>query len=205
MSNENETDNNANAKPQASDKTDAEVSPAKEVGPKADREPAAKRQAAEAPPPPEHGVYGKLLESQGFHPVPLGRDAVGIETIEVKAEELLEASRVLRDHPDARFDLLLSVSGVDWKTRLEVVYHMTSTKTFDKLAVKVTAVDDKVPSITSVWRGADWHERETYDLFGITFEGHPALRRILMPADWVGYPMRKDYQVADPRLVWNER
>jgi NADH-quinone oxidoreductase subunit C len=71
--------------------------------------------------------------------------------------------------------------------------------------MKVNAVDEHVSSLTPVYPAADWHEREAFDLFGIVFDGHPNLKRILMPSDWIGYPMRKDYKVTDPRLVWNER
>lgn len=157
------------------------------------------------PPPPEPGRYGQLLIANGFHPAPLGNDAKGVEMFSISANELREAAQFLRDSSASHFDLLVSVSGVDWKDRLEAVYHLYSTQTFDKVVVKATAVDEKLPSVVSVWQTADWHERETYDLFGIVFEGHPNLTRILMPVDWIGYPMRKDYKVEDPRLVWNER
>lgn len=157
------------------------------------------------PPPPEPGKYAQLLMVNGFHPTPLGNDAKGQEMVDVKADELLSVCRFLKENEGSRFDLLVSVSGVDWKDRLEAVYHLYSTKTFERLVLKATAVDEKLPSVVSVWITADWHERETYDLFGIVFEGHPNLKRILMPSDWVGFPLRKDYKVEDPRLVWNER
>ncbi len=157
------------------------------------------------PPPPEPGRYAQLLMANGFKPVPLGNDAGGIEMIELNPSELREACQFLRDSDASRFDLLVSIAGVDWKTSLQAVYHLYSTATYQKLAIKATAVDDKLPSVESVWITADWHERETYDLFGIIFEGHHKLERILMPADWIGHPMRKDYKVEDPRLVWNER
>jgi NADH-quinone oxidoreductase subunit C len=115
----------------------------------------------------------------------------------------LRAGEVLRDQAD--FDLLLSCSGVDWKDRLESVYHLYSTKTHKYVALKVTAENEHSPSLTPVWPAADWHERETYDLVGIHYDGHPNLTRILMPIDWLGHPLRKDYKVDDPRLVWNER
>ncbi|HWV45928.1 MAG TPA: NADH-quinone oxidoreductase subunit C, partial [Nitrospira sp.] len=80
-----------------------------------------------------------------------------------------------------------------------------STKSHKYLALKVTAVNEHSPSLMPVWPAADWHERETYDLLGIHYDGHPNLTRILMPTDWLGHPLRKDYKVNDPRLVWNER
>lgn len=193
--------------PKAAAKSESGESPAvkeKPVAAKAAAE-APKKEQAPPPPPPEPGRYGQLLMANGFSPTALGKDATGIEIIELKSVELRDACRFLRDSSASQFDLLVSVSGVDWKDRLEAVYHLYSTKTFDKVALKATAVDEKLPSVVSVWQTADWHERETYDLFGIVFEGHPNLTRILMPSDWIGYPMRKDYKVDDPRLVWNER
>lgn len=157
------------------------------------------------PPPPEPGRYGQLLIANGFHPIALGNANNGMEMVEIPPAELRQASEFLRDSDASKFDLLVSVAGVDWKDRLEAVYHLYSTHTFDSLTMKATAVEDKLPSVQPVWLTADWHERETYDLFGIVFEGHPNLQRILMPSDWIGYPMRKDYTVDDPRLVWNER
>lgn len=165
----------------------------------------AKAEAKPEPKPIEPGVFCKFLQSKGFHPTPLAPDAGGMETIELKPDELRDAALCLRDGDEARFDLLLSVSGMDYKTHRMAVYHLYSTKTYQKLALKVSTSDDKIPSVVPVWQGADWHEREAFDLFGITFDGHPDLRRILMPSDWIGFPMRKDYKVDDPRLVWNER
>jgi NADH-quinone oxidoreductase subunit C len=164
-----------------------------------------KKEAPPPPPPPEPGRYGQLLMANGFSPNALGNDAGGMEMIEIQPKELREVAQFLRDSSASQFDLLVSVSGVDWMDRLEVVYHLYSTNTFDKLCLKATAADEKLPSVEPVWHTADWHERETYDLFGIVFEGHPNLKRILMPDDWIGYPLRKDYKVEDPRLVWNER
>lgn len=185
----------AGEKPAVAAKADGEAS--------AQKEPVKKE--VEPPPPPEPGRYGQLLIANGYSPKALGKDAGGMEMIELQAKELQDACRFLRDSDASRFDLLVSVSGVDWKDRLEVVYHLYSTHTFERLCLKATAIDGKLPSLMPVWHGADWHERETYDLFGIIFEGHPNLTRILMPSDWIGHPLRKDYVVEDPRLVWNER
>jgi NADH-quinone oxidoreductase subunit C len=164
--------------------------------------PAAKP-AAEPPPPPPPGEYGQALEAAKIPVKHLGKDAWDTEMIDIAPADLLKASEYLRDK--AQFDLLLSCSGVDWKDRLESVYHLYSTKTFKYLAIKVTAENEHSPSLTPVWPAADWHERESYDLLGIQYDGHPNLSRILMPSDWLGYPLRKDYKVDDPRLVWNER
>jgi NADH-quinone oxidoreductase subunit C len=152
---------------------------------------------------PDPGEVGQKLCQLGVDPIHLGLASNGVEMLEVPSGQWLEAAFVLKQK--LGFDLLLSVSGVDWKDRMEGVYHLYNTETFKALVVKVTALEDTLPSVFSVWRGADWHERETYDLFGIHFVGHPNLSRILMPVDWIGHPMRKDYKLDDPRLVWNER
>lgn len=149
------------------------------------------------------GQVGKQLEVANIPVQHLGQDAMGTEMIALACVDLLNGARVIRDQ--AGFDLLLSCSGVDWKERLESVYHFYSTKHHTYLALKVTAENEHSPSLVPVWNAADWHERETFDLFGIHYDGHPNLARILMPSDWLGHPLRKDYKVNDPRLVWNER
>lgn len=136
--------------------------------------------------------------------------------IEVQSSELVEVCRWLRDEPSLRYDMLNCVSGVDylhtdpkkaakstWQPHLEVVYHLFSTVTKQCCVLKVITSrwkDDcvgqlpEVPSVTCVWPGANWHEREVFDLMGVQFTGHPDLRRILCPEDWIGHPLRKDYQ-----------
>ena len=104
---------------------------------------------------------------------------------------------------DLGFEYLNCLSGVDWieERELEVVYHISSLRHKYKAVVKVRVPRQNpvVRSVTSIWKTANWHEREAYDLFGIHFEGHPDLRRILTSEDWVGHPLRKDYE--DERLV----
>lgn len=113
----------------------------------------------------------------------------------------------LRDHVDTYFDFLSCISAVDDGVpagTFTVVYHLASIPYNYQLTLKVIVPNDRrldnlpsVPSVSSVWRTADWHEREAFDLMGIYFEGHPDLRRILLPEDWVGYPLRKDYEDAE--------
>lgn len=165
--------------------------------------PAAPAAEAAPPPPPPPGPVGKKLEGAKIPFTAMGEDAGGIETIGLLAGDLLRAGEYIRDN--CGFDLLLSCSGVDWKDRLESVYHLYNTHSHQFLTLKVDAVNEHSPSLMPVWPAADWHERETYDLLGIQYDGHPNLSRILMPSDWLGYPLRKDYKVDDPRLVWNER
>lgn len=153
---------------------------------------------------PELGQYGQVLKSKGLSPIAHEPDAKGIETIELTRDELIRAAEILRD--DCQFDFLLVVAGVDMKDYRQTVTHLYSLETHETLALKVKADDNEaLPSLTSIWPAADWHEREAYDLMGIHFEGHPDLRRILMPVDWIGHPLRKDYVENDPRLVWNKR
>ena len=134
----------------------------------------------------------------------------------VTPSDLLEVCRFLRDDPRLRFDILNCVSGVDYlepdpkkapkagfEPHTEVVYHLQSFAHRHRFVLKVLLPrwkDDRpgqlpeVPSVTSVWRTADWHEREVYDLSGVWFTGHPELTRILLADDWVGHPLRKDYE-----------
>jgi NADH-quinone oxidoreductase subunit C len=122
-------------------------------------------------------------------------------TLHVAREHVRRLARVLRDDPALRFELLSSVSGVDYlgqEHRLHAVYHFTS-MTFRRrlrLETAVSVEDPHVPSVTPVYPTADWQERETYDMYGIIFDGHPALTRILMPDDWDGFPQRKDYPLG---------
>jgi NADH-quinone oxidoreductase subunit C len=124
-------------------------------------------------------------------------------TLHVRRESLLKLAKTLRDDPGLRFELLSGVSGVDYPDdptgrRLHAVYHLTSMthRNRVRLEVAVSVDDPAVPSVMPVWPTADWHERETYDFFGIVFEGHPGLTRIMMPDDWVGHPQRKDYPLG---------
>ena len=122
-------------------------------------------------------------------------------TLHVKPASVLEIARVLRDDPNLRFELLSSVSGVDYPAqaeRLHAVYHYTSMTYRRRLRVEaaVTVEDPHLPSVCAVYPTADFHEREAWDMFGIVFDGHPGLTRILMPDDWDGHPQRKDYPLG---------
>jgi NADH-quinone oxidoreductase subunit C len=122
-------------------------------------------------------------------------------TLYVDRDHVRSLAQVLRDDPALRFELLSSVSGVDYLgtlDRLHAVYHLTSMTYRRRLRMEaaVSIDDPHVPSVTPVYPTADWQERETYDMFGIRFDGHPALTRILMPDDWDGFPQRKDYPLG---------
>ncbi len=138
-------------------------------------------------------------------------------TLHIRPDAVLTVCTALRNDPALRFELCSSVSGVDYldtaepvdrgagdaatadtTTRLHVVYHLTSMtyRRRIRLEAAVTVQHPHVTSVTSVYPTADWHERETYDMFGVVFDGHPALTRILMPDDWDGHPQRKDYPLG---------
>jgi NADH-quinone oxidoreductase subunit C len=135
----------------------------------------------------------------------------------VVREHLLAFVQALRDDDALRFELCSSLSGVDYldsggpaanadRPRLHVVYHLTSMtyRRRIRLEVAVTAEDPHVPSVTGIYPTADWHERETYDMFGIVFDGHPALTRIMMPDDWDGHPQRKDYPLGGVPVEYHD-
>lgn len=111
-----------------------------------------------------------------------------------------EIALFLRDDASTQFDYMMCLSGVDYNDgRLGVVYHLFSMVHKHKIVLKAFCTKDNphVQSVTSVWGTANWHEREVYDLFGVTFDEHPDLRRILLPYDWEGHPLRKDYKVPE--------
>ena len=113
----------------------------------------------------------------------------------VQRDALGEVMRALKNTETYAFDFLESISGVDTGVHLVLVYHVFSYKHRHQLVVKVeVSYDDAVvPSLSSLWAAANWLEREQYDLFGVMFSGHPNLRRLLLPDDWQGHPLRKDY------------
>ena len=129
----------------------------------------------------------------------------GVEPfVVVKAEQWGETAQLCRDDSRLGFDLLSCISGVDYPEReegpeIEVIYHLDSTVNHHgiTLKVKLPRSDPRVASVEKIWQTADWHERETYDLVGVVFEGHHNLVRILCAEDWVGHPLRKDYEPPD--------
>lgn len=123
-------------------------------------------------------------------------------TFHIRRERLLEVAQQLRDDADLRFEFCSGVSGVHYPNEtdreLHAVYHLLSITHNRRIRVEVSApdADPHIPSIVSVYPANDWHERETWDFFGIIFDGHPALTRIQMPDDWPGHPQRKDYPLG---------
>jgi NADH-quinone oxidoreductase subunit C len=147
--------------------------------------------------------------------VALARDLLGddvLEVVEFRGETTIELSparlvalcQALRDAPELRYNFLVDITAVDWPDRVprfDVVYHLLSIPTRAVVRLKVRVGDEgedkpHMPTVATVWPAANWFEREIYDLFGIIFDGHPDLRRILMPDDWTTYPLRKDYPLT---------
>jgi NADH-quinone oxidoreductase subunit C len=138
-------------------------------------------------------------------------DAVDQPVLIVPREALVETCRALRDTPTLNYSLLAEMTAVDWwpvEPRFEVVYLFANIGVADfprpgasgtpsrlRVKVRVAGSDATMPTLVGLWPNANWYEREVFDLFGIIFEGHPDLRRLLMPEDWEGYPARKDYPV----------
>ena len=123
-------------------------------------------------------------------------------TLHIRRDAIVPVAKSLRDDPALRFELLSGVSGVHYPEQvgreLHAVYHLLSITHNRRLRLEVSVpdADPHIPSVVSVYPTCDWHERETYDFFGIVFDGHPALTRIMMPDDWPGHPQRKDYPLG---------
>jgi NADH-quinone oxidoreductase subunit C len=145
-------------------------------------------------------ISGKLKTQFAEAVVDVKTEGVIDPFVKIAPSKIAEVAAYLRDDADLAFDFLMCLSGVDYtKGVLGVVYNVFSMSRRHKLTVKIDVPAEKaeVPSVTPVWPSANWHEREAYDLLGIRFTGHPDLRRILLPEDWEGYPLRKDYKVPE--------
>jgi NADH-quinone oxidoreductase subunit C len=131
-----------------------------------------------------------------------GKYEFGELTLEIAPAKIVSVCGFLKY--DEQFIRLSSVTAVDWypnEPRFEVVYHLHSIERNSRVRLKcrLAGENPEIESVTGVWRGANWYEREVWDLFGIRFTGHPDLKRIMLPDDWEGYPLRKDYSVLGPR------
>ena len=171
----------------------------------------ARRRSVELDSPRPYGEYFDEVTDALEEAYPGFDDAVervvvdrGELTLHIVPSRIAEVCQAMRDGPALRFELCSSLSGVDYLDaaaegrRLHVVYELTS-MTFRRrirLECAVTLADPHLPSVTSVYPTVDWQEREAYDMFGVVFDGHPNLTRILMPDDWEGFPQRKDYPLG---------
>lgn len=118
-------------------------------------------------------------------------------TVNIDSTEWRKLAEQLKNDPELAFDYLFCVTGVDWKTHLAMVYHLSSTIHRHTIVVKAKISDRnhaEIESVYNIWATAELNEREAYDLFGIRFTNHPDLRRLFLTEDWVGYPLRKDYE-----------
>ena len=136
-----------------------------------------------------------LVPGASYEEVP----SVDFATLYVPAERLVETCRVLRDADPLQYSTIIEITAADYlprQPRFEVVYHLLSIARRERLRLKVRVAEGAaLPTVQGVWKGAGWPEREVWDMFGIVFDGHPDLRRLLMPEDWDGHPARKDYPV----------
>ena len=186
--------------------------PASPGAPPPSAAPAPGQQPAEPEPPPPPPIEIQRL----------GEMAVADESdrgqlvVRVDRARLIEAATLLRDDPQLRFDHLSDITAVDYleynpaggppgegrTPRFDVVYHLYSIGRNQRVRLKVGVDEDDttVPSLTGVWAAANWAERETYDMYGIEFSGHPNMTRILMPDDWQGHPLRKDYPLIEEEI-----
>ena len=131
----------------------------------------------------------------------------GQTSLEIAPAQIVEVCRFLRDQQ--QFNRLSGVTAVDWyptEPRFEIVYLLHSIERNERLRLKCRLPSDRaeIDSVTSVWPGANWYEREVFDLFGVVFLNHPDLRRIMMPEDWEGHPLRKDYPVTGLKYDYTE-
>lgn len=137
------------------------------------------------------------------------REFRGQVSVTLKKERIVEICRFLHDDSHLLFDYLVDLCGADYlgkkDVRFEVVYHLFSIprRHAIRLKAEVPENDCRIDSVMPVWVGANWHEREAYDMYGVVFTGHPDLRRILLPEDWDGFPLRKDYPVKGPEKEWS--
>lgn len=145
-------------------------------------------------------IHTKLKEKFGDAVLELNEEVLD-PYIKITPEKTFEIAKFLKEDPELNFDALMCLSGMDYgaDANLGVVYNLHSMKHNHKITIRVDVPRDNptVPSVEKIWRTADWHEREAYDLMGIHFEGHRDLRRILCPDDWEGHPLRKDYVVQE--------
>ncbi len=196
------------AKP-ASDAVPVSVPPAKPAGASA---PAAPPKAAVPAPPKPPVVLQTPLDNEFVTRFRAKFGTALLEATEDRKQAILTVDRVrlaelalhLRD--EEKFDMLADLTAVDWpkrEKRFDIVLNLYSFPKNERLRLKVHAADaEEVPSVVSVWPTANWQEREVFDMFGIIFSGHPNLKRILLPDEWQGYPLRKDYDILQQDTAW---
>ena len=143
-------------------------------------------------------IYEVLTQQFGENVINFDTELAGDPSIHITPSAIADVCQYLAENDSLAFDSLMCLSGADLSAKDEefaVVYHIHSMQHRHSVVIKamVPKTDPHLPSVSHIWKTADWHEREAYDLYGIFFEGHGDLRRILLPDDWEGYPLRKDY------------
>ncbi|MBI2995196.1 MAG: NADH-quinone oxidoreductase subunit C [Candidatus Melainabacteria bacterium] len=139
--------------------------------------------------------FGLFLKNKGINSSPLGNDATGVEMLELEIKDLTIACKLLKEAQETSMDSLVLITTVEVKRGYQSVYSLCSTKTKKSVRLKVTVGKENpmTSTVSHIWSGANWYEREAYDMMGIIYTGHPNLKRILNPENWEGYPLRKDY------------
>ena len=186
--------------------------PASPGAPPPSAAPAPNQQPAEPEPPPPPPIEVQLLGDA----IVAHEEQHGQLILQVAKERLVDVATTLRDDPQLKFDHLTDITAVDYleynpaggpagegrNPRFDVVYHLYSIGRSQRVRLKVAVEEDDttVPSVTGLWAAANWAERETYDMYGIEFAGHPNMTRILMPDDWQGHPLRKDYPLIEEEI-----
>lgn len=193
------------------EETAAQEKPAAKERPVAKERPAARRKAAQEEEKPREPSKNQPLldkyvqviknhfEEDVIEEAYINWQSKEMPTLVIKKEHWFRVAQFLKHNEQLAFDYLSNLAGVDHETHMEVCYHFYSYKEKQSVAVKVKTDREEaaLPSVTPIWPGADWPEREAYDLLGIRFTGHPNLKRILLTDDWVGHPLRKDYVPYD--------
>jgi NADH-quinone oxidoreductase subunit C len=204
--------------PSAADKVPVPSAAAKPTPPKAP--PPAHGAGAKPAPPAKKGptvtvdVTGDPLidkiKQQFGEAVTEAVATLGQQIVRVNRQSLVKVCRFLHDEPEAAFDMCADLTLVHWPDRkdqeFDLVINLYSVQHNKRLRVKAAVAEgESCPSLTGVWAGADWMEREAYDMFGVKFEGHPDLRRILLPEDWPGFPLRKEYPIEYRDNEWTDK
>lgn len=145
-----------------------------------------------------HETILQKLQSRFPDSIEASNEFRGDLTVQVRKQDIVSVGRFLKDDPDLAFDLVIDVCGVDMYRpagRFEVIYNIYSLKNKEYVRLKVLVDEDDpvVDTVSGVWPGANWHERETFDMYGVKFAGHPDLRRMYMPEEYEHYPLRKDF------------
>ena len=178
--------------------------------PGAPKAPVKKKEEGPKPVDASHHQLVKILKTQFDGAVGEALEFIGQVSIRIEPARIVEICNFLRDDPETSFNYLSDLTCVHYPMRqeapLEVVYNLYSITRNERVRLKVSITESSgVDSVTSVWPSANWMEREVYDLFGVNFKNHPDLRRILLPPDWEGHPLRKDYPLEFVENAWTER